>query len=89
MMLLLLLIVMMTIAILLVLSIFFNDESDYAYDMKEPKLGEAMFDEDEIFENIFAEINVCPKLGDATFNEDDIFSLPSFDMQIYNDDSML
>ena len=25
---------------------------------------------------------------DATFNEDDIFSLPSFDMQIYNDDSM-
>ena len=28
------------------------------------------------------------KLGDATFNEDDIFSLPSFDMQIYNDDSM-
>ena len=22
------------------------------------------------------------------FNEDDIFSLPSFDMQIYNDDSM-
>ena len=32
----------------------FNDESDYAYDMKEPKLGEAMFDEDEIFENIFA-----------------------------------
>ena len=40
-----------------------------------------MFDEDEIFENIFAGINVCPKLGDATFNEDDIFSLPSFDMQ--------
>ena len=25
---------------------------------------------------------------DATFNEDDIFSLPSFDMQIYNDDSL-
>ena len=58
----------------------FNDESDYAYDMKEPKLGEAMFDEDEIFENIFAGINVCPKLGDAMFNEDDIFSIPSFDM---------
>ena len=58
----------------------FNDESDYAYDMKGPKLGEAMFDEDEIFENIFAEINVFPKLGDATLNEDDIFSLPSFDM---------
>ena len=53
----------------------FNDESDYAYDMKGPKLGEAMFYEYEIFENIFDEINVCPKLGDATFNEYDIFSL--------------
>ena len=41
-----------------------NDESDYAYDMK------------------------SPKLGDATFNEDDIFSLPSFDEQIYYDDTM-
>ena len=49
--------------------------------MKRPKLGEAMFDEDEIFENTFAGINVCPKLGDATFNEDDIFSLPSFDIK--------
>ena len=56
--------------------------------MKRPKLGDAMFDEDDVFENIFAAINVCPKLGDATFNEDDIFSLPSFDMQIYNVDSM-
>ena len=28
------------------------------------------------------------KLGDAMFNEDDIFSPPSFDMQIYYDDSM-
>ena len=37
---------------------------------------------------IFAGINVCPKLGDAMFNEDDIFSLPSFDKQIYYDDSM-
>ena len=64
-----------------------NYESDYAYDMKRPKLGDAMFDEDDTFENIFAEINVCPKLGDATFNEDDIFSLPSFGEQIY-DDSM-
>ena len=40
-----------------------NDESDYAYDMKRPKLGEARFDDDEIFENIFGEVNVCPKLG--------------------------
>ena len=29
-----------------------------------------------------------PKLGEAMINEYDIFSLPSFDMQIYNDDSM-
>ena len=55
--------------------------------MKGPKLGEAMFDEDEIFYSIFAEINDCPKLGDATFNEDDIFSIPSFDMQSCYDDS--
>ena len=47
-----------------------------------------MFDENDIFEKLFAAINVCPKLGDAMFNEDDIFSLPCFDMQIYNDDSM-
>jgi len=47
-----------------------------------------MFEEDDVFENIFAAINVCPKLGDATFNEDDVISLPSFDMKIYNDDSM-
>ena len=56
--------------------------------MKRPKLGDAMFDEDDVFENIFAAINVCPKLGDATFNEDDIFSLPSFDMQSCYDDSL-
>ena len=42
--------------------------------MKRPKLGEAMFDEDDVFENIFAKINVCPKLGDAMFNEDDILA---------------
>ena len=28
------------------------------------------------------------KLGDAMFDDDDIFSPRSFDMQIYNDDSM-
>ena len=65
-----------------------NDESDYAYDMKRPKLGDAMFDENDMFENLFAAINVCPKLGEAMINEDDIFSLPSFDMQICYDDSM-
>ena len=53
-----------------------------------PKLGYAMFDENDMFENLFAAINVCPKLGDAMINEDDIFSLPSFDEQIYYDDSI-
>ena len=56
--------------------------------MKRPKLGDAMFDDNDMFENIFAKINVCLKLGDATFNEDDIFSLPSFDEKIYYEDSM-
>ena len=46
--------------------------------MKGPKLGEDMFDKDEIFENIFVGINVCPKLGDAMFDEDDIFLSPKF-----------
>ena len=31
-----------------------------------------MFEEDDVFENIFAAINVCPKLRDAKFYEDDI-----------------
>ena len=52
-----------------------------ANDMQRPKLGDAMFDEDDIFENIFAAINVCPKLGEAMINEDDIFSPASFDEQ--------
>ena len=56
--------------------------------MKRPNVGDAMFDENDMFENIFVAINVCPKLGDAMFNEDDIFSLPSFDMQSCYDDSM-
>ena len=47
-----------------------------------------MFDEDDIFENIFAAINVCPNLGDAMFNNDDILSLSSFYMQSCYDDSM-
>ena len=59
-----------------------------ANDMQSHKLGDAMFDEDDVFENIFAAINVCPKLGDATFNEDDIFSLPSLDMHSCYDNSM-
>ena len=45
----------------------FNDESDYAYDMKKPKLGDAMFDEDDVFVNIFAAINDVPSLGMLCF----------------------
>ena len=51
-----------------------NDENDYAYDMPSHNFGDAMFDENDMFENIFAAINVCPKLGDAMFNEDDILA---------------
>ena len=40
-----------------------NDESDYAYDIKRPKLGDAMFDENDIFEYLFAAIIVCLSLG--------------------------
>ena len=32
----------------------------YANDMQRHKLGDAMFDEDDVFENIFDAINVCP-----------------------------
>ena len=65
-----------------------NDESDYAYDIKSSKLGDAMFEEDDVFENIFAAINVCLKLGDATFNEYDPLIPSTFDNKIYYDDSM-
>ena len=65
-----------------------NNESDHTYGIQRPKLGDAMFDENDMFENLFAAINVCPKLRDAMFNEDDTFRLPSFDMQIYCDDRM-
>ena len=36
-----------------------NDESDYAYDMPSHKLGDAMFDDYDMFVNLFAAINVC------------------------------
>ena len=39
-----------------------NNESDYAYDMKRPKLGEAMFDEYEIFENILMKGKRLPNI---------------------------
>ena len=59
-----------------------------AYDMQSYKLGDAMFDENDMFENLFSVINVCPKLGDAMLDEDDIFSPPSFDEKNYYDESM-
>ena len=59
-----------------------NDESDYAYDMPSHKLGDAMFDENDMFENLFAAINVCPKLGDDMLNEYDLFSPPTSNDQI-------
>ena len=47
-----------------------------------------MFDENDMFENLFAAINVCPKLGDAMFNEDDLFSPLALNDQICYDDCM-
>ena len=40
-----------------------NDESDYAYDMKRPKLGDAMFDEDDVFEKYLLQLMFVPSLG--------------------------
>ena len=48
--------------------------TDYAYDMKRLKLGDAMLDENDMFENVFAAINVCPKLVGAMFYEDDFLT---------------
>jgi hypothetical protein len=56
-----------------------NDESDYANDMQNHKLGDAMFDWNDMFENLFAANNIYPKLGDAMLNEDDLFIPPTFD----------
>ena len=57
-------------------------------DMQSHKLGDAMFDENDMFENLFAAIDVCPKLGDAILNEDDLFSSPTLNDQICYDDFM-
>ena len=65
-----------------------NYESDHAYDMPSHKLGDAMFDDNDMFENLFAAINVCPKLGEAMLNEDDIFSPLTLNDQICYDDFM-
>jgi hypothetical protein len=65
-----------------------NDESHYAYDIQSHKFGDAMFDENDMFENLFAAIDVCPKLGDAILNEDDLFSPPTLNDQICYDNFM-
>ena len=65
-----------------------DDNSDNANDMQTNKLGDAMFDWNDMFENLFAANNVCPKLGDAMLNENDLFIPPTFDEQIYYDDDM-
>ena len=65
-----------------------NDESDYAYDMPSHKLGDAMFDDNDMFENLVAAINVCSKLGDVMLNEDDLFSSHTLNDQICYDDCM-
>ena len=65
-----------------------DDNSDNANDMQTNKLGDAMFDWNDMFGNLFAANNVCPKLGDAMLNENDLFIPPTFDEQIYYDDDM-
>jgi hypothetical protein len=47
-----------------------------------------MFDEYEMFEDLFAGNNACPKLGDALHNEYDPLIPSTFDKKIYYDDSM-
>ena len=63
------------------------DKNDYD-DMQNHKLGDAMFDKYEMFEDLFAENNDCPKLGDALHNEYDPLIPSTFDNKIYYDDSM-
>jgi hypothetical protein len=37
-----------------------DDKNDYDNDMQSHKLGDAMFDEYDMFKNLFAENDVCP-----------------------------
>ena len=63
------------------------DKNDYD-DMQNHKLGDAMFNEYDMFEDLFAGNNACPKLGDALLNEYDPLIPSTFDKKIYYDDSM-
>ena len=57
-------------------------------DMQNHKLGDAMFNEYDMFEDLFAVNNACPKLGDALLNDYDPLIPSTFDKKIYYDDSM-
>ena len=56
--------------------------------MQNHKLGDAMFNEYGMFEDLFAGNNACPKLGDALINEYDPLIPSTFDKKNYYDDSM-
>ena len=56
-------------------------KNDYD-DMQNHKLGDAMFDEYEMFEDLFAKNNACSKLGDALHNEYDPLIPSTFDKKI-------
>ena len=57
-------------------------------DMQNHKLGDATFDEYDMFDDLFSGNNACPKLGDALLNEYDPLIPTNFDKKIYYDDSM-
>ena len=55
---------------------------------KNHKLGDVMFNEYDMIEDLFAGNNACTKLGDGLLNEDDPLIACTFDKKIYYDDSM-
>ena len=57
-------------------------------DMQNHRLGDATFDEYDMFDDLFSGNNACPKLGDAFLNEYDPLISSTFDKKIYYDDSM-
>ena len=63
-------------------AIYAIDKNDYD-DMQNHNLGDAMFDEYEMFEDLFSENNACPKLGYALPNEYDPLIPSTFDKKIY------
>ena len=53
--------------------------------MQNHKLGDGMFNEYDMFEDLFTRNNACPKLGDALLNEYDPLIPSIFDKKIYYD----